>query len=131
VPIGEAAIDELWEYGKAYREGFEIEPRGESPIFLSRNRVRITTRSLQRVVALQLELAGIKVKMGPHGLRHSFATHMLQNGADIVTIGECLGHASLSNTQKYTHLAMLLYSFTFSSCKCRVFLTASLWPVEK
>jgi len=50
---------------------------------------------------------GIEVKMGPHGLRHSFATHMLQNGADIVTIAECLGHVSLSNTQKYTHLAMV------------------------
>jgi integrase len=57
--------------------------------------------------ALRLKLAGIEVKMGPHGLRHSFATHMLQGGADIVTIGPCLGHASLSNTQKYTHLVMV------------------------
>jgi site-specific recombinase XerD len=107
VPIGETAIDALWIYGKEYRERFEITPRGKSPIFLSRNRVRITTRSLQRAVKLRLRLAGIEVKMGPHGLRHSFATHMLQNGADIVTIGECLGHASLSNTQIYTHLAMV------------------------
>jgi integrase/recombinase XerC len=69
--------------------------------------MRITTRNLQRVVKLRLELAGIEVKMGPHGLRHWFATYMLQNGADIVTIAECLGHASLSNTQKYTHFAMV------------------------
>jgi len=59
------------------------------------------------VVTLRLKLAGIDVKMGPHGLRHSFATHMLQGGADIVSIGACLGHASLSTTQKYVHLAMV------------------------
>jgi len=59
------------------------------------------------VVTLRLKLAGIDVKMGPRGLRHSFATHMLQGGADIVSIGAYLGHASLSTTQKYVHLAMV------------------------
>jgi site-specific recombinase XerD len=58
-------------------------------------------------LAVRLKLASIEVKMGPHGLRHSFATHMLQNGTDIVTIAACLGHASLSTTQKYTHLAIV------------------------
>ena len=45
--------------------------------------------------------------MGPHGLRHSFATHLVQRGADIVTVAECLGHQSLSNTQKYVHLTLV------------------------
>ena len=69
--------------------------------------MRISTRSVQRALDLRLKLAGIEPKIGRHGLRHSFATHMLQRGADIVTIAECLGHASLSNTQKYTHVALV------------------------
>ena len=106
IPIGESAIDALWEYGKAYRDRFETLPKGADPIFRSRQAMRLSTRTLQRVIHLRMKLAGIDVKMGPHGLRHSFATHMLQEGADIVTIAECLGHASLSTTQRYTHLAM-------------------------
>ena len=85
IPIGESAIDALWEYGKAYRDRFETEPKGANPIFLSREKARITTRGLQRALHLRMKLAGIEVKMGPHGLRHSFATYMLQEGADIVT----------------------------------------------
>jgi Phage integrase family len=107
IPIGESAIDPLWEYGKAYRDRFEMEPKGANPIFVNHSKKRLSTRSLQRVLHLRMKLAGIDVKMGPHGLRHSFATHMLQGGADLVTIGECLGHSSLSTTQRYTHLAMV------------------------
>ena len=69
--------------------------------------MRITTRSIQRAVNLRLRLAGIDTTMSTHGLRHSFATHLMQNGADIVSIAECLGHVSLSNTQKYTHITMV------------------------
>ncbi len=69
--------------------------------------MRITTRSIQRAVKLRLKLAGIDTKMATHGLRHSMATHLMQNGCDIVTIAECLGHASLSNTQKYVHVSMV------------------------
>jgi site-specific recombinase XerD len=101
IPIGESAIDALWIYGKEYRDRFEMEPKGENPIFRSGRTMRLSTRSLQRAIKLRLKLAGIEVKMGPHGLRHSFATHMLQEGADIVTIAECLGHASFSTTQRY------------------------------
>ena len=97
----------LWEYGKAYRKKFEMEPAGTNPVFLSRRKMRITTRSIQRAVKLRLELAGIETKMSTHGLRHSFATHLMPRGADIVTIAECLGHVSLSNTQKYTHITMV------------------------
>jgi integrase/recombinase XerC len=107
IPIGESAIDVLWEYGKEYRDRFEMEPKGANPIFVNHSKKRLSTRSLQRVLHLRMKLAGIDVKMGPHGLRHSFATHMLQGGADLVTIAECLGHASFSTTQRYTHLAMV------------------------
>jgi integrase/recombinase XerC len=107
VPITEAAMEALWEWGIAYRKKFETEPAGQNPVFLSRRKMRITTRSIQRAVQLRLELAGINTKMSTHGLRHSFATHLMQNGADIVTIAECLGHTSLSTTQKYTHVTMI------------------------
>lgn len=107
IPITETAMTALWEYGHAYREHFDMEPAGKNPIFQSRRRMAITTRSIQRAVNLRLKLAGIETKMSTHGLRHSFATHMMQCGADILSIAECLGHASLSNTQKYTHIALV------------------------
>ena len=107
IPITESAMNALWEYGKRYREKFEMEPAGENPVFQSRRHMRITTRSIQRAVKLRLALAGIDTKMSTHGLRHSFATHLMQRGGDIVSIAGCLGHANLSTTQKYTHVTMV------------------------
>jgi integrase/recombinase XerC len=107
IPITEKAMDALWTYGKAYREKFEMEPAGTNPVFLRRCKVRITSRSIGRVVELRRELAGMERKISPHGLRHSFATHLMQRGGDIATIAECLGHTSISTTQKYTHVTMV------------------------
>ena len=79
VPIGEKSLVALWDYGKAYHKRFEKEPAGLNPVFPSRRRQRITTRNIQRIIALRLKLAGIDTKMSTHGLRHSFATHCMQN----------------------------------------------------
>jgi integrase/recombinase XerC len=94
----------LQEYAREQRARWQFGCKGDTPVFLNHRGRRITTRSAARIVEKHLKQAGIPVKMGPHGLRHSFATHLLNSGADLRVIQELLGHASLSTTQKYTHL---------------------------
>ncbi len=106
VTVGETAVDAFREYRKAYRKQFEIELSGLSPVFLSRRRQRITTRNIQQMLALRLKLTGIDIKMRAHCLKHSFATQFMQNGMKISEVGQSLGDASLSSTQKYTYITM-------------------------
>ena len=75
-------------------------------LFLSRLGARLTTRSVRRLLDKYVLMSGIRRKISPHVLRHTFATHLMDAGADLRVIQEMLGHVSLSTTQKYTSISV-------------------------
>lgn len=99
-PVGKKAIEAI----KTYMVERVLLKKKEDAFFLNRNGTRLTDRSIRRIVIKYARAIGVDGQIGPHTLRHTFASHLLQGGADLRVIQELLGHSSLSTTQKYTHL---------------------------
>ena len=97
VPVGEPALEAI----QQYRQRAQVQ---NGPLFLSKLRRRMGAPAIWSLVKKYLRLARIPVPASPHKLRHSFATHLLDAGADLRTVQSMLGHASLSTTQIYTHV---------------------------
>lgn len=101
VPIGERALQAIRQYlrKRRYKESDE-----DKALLLNKSGGRITDRSIRRIINKHIVKTSIKEKISPHTLRHSFATHLLNHGADLRSVQELLGHANLSTTQIYTHV---------------------------
>jgi len=99
VPVGSKALDAIDAYLGSLTGSTEI-----AAVFIGPSGKRLTARTVQRILENHRKQLGLLQKASPHTLRHSFATHLLESGADLRAIQELLGHASLSTTQRYTHV---------------------------
>ncbi len=108
VPVGEVALDWLSAYASGPRAAWlaiaHVRPAHGGPVFLTPRGRRLARQQAWSVVKRAAAAAGLGDRVSPHTLRHSFATHLLEGGADLRVVQELLGHASISTTQLYTHL---------------------------
>lgn len=100
LPMGSKAVDAI----KSYVVEKILLKKKNKALFLNKRGDRLSERGIRRLVVKYAKMTGIRDRIGPHTLRHTFASHLLQAGADLRVIQELLGHASLSTTQIYTHL---------------------------
>ena len=108
VPLGSHALAAIRHYvamhnGELSAAGLTAED--DAPLFVNKHGGRLSSRSVRRKVTKYLEQVGLDPEISPHTIRHSFATHLLDNGADLRSVQELLGHQSLSSTQVYTHVS--------------------------
>jgi integrase/recombinase XerC len=103
--LGSHALRALGRWQKARVLHPKVSPGAGAPVFTNKFGRRLTTRSVARMLEKYLKLTGLDLRTTPHTLRHSFATHLLDNGADIRSVQELLGHKSLVTTQIYTHIS--------------------------
>ncbi len=101
VPIGRKAARAIEEYRRQLGQS-----AARGALFLNRYGNRLSTRSIARILNQLARQCGLAVPVSPHGLRHSFATHLLDAGADLRAVQELLGHKNLSTTQRYTHVSI-------------------------
>jgi integrase/recombinase XerC len=106
VPIGQKALAAVKTYRARLQEEYGISADLNGPLFFNKNKGRLSARSVARILDKLVYACGLLIPVSPHTVRHTFATHMLDAGADLRIVQELLGHKSLSTTQKYTHVSI-------------------------
>lgn len=120
VPVGKKALAAITAYRKRLEKEEAISfTTSDGPLFLNKNKGRLTARSIGRILDKTVRECALLTPVSPHGLRHTFATHMLDSGADLRIVQELLGHISLSTTQKYTHVTIDKLMETYDSAHPR------------
>lgn len=104
VPVGSVALKQIAIYENAYRNHMEIKPGNEDFLFLNRRGAKLSRVMVFTIIKQLVKKAGIKKTISPHTFRHSFATHLIEGGADLRAVQEMLGHESITTTEIYTHL---------------------------